>query len=50
MVTIYGIKNCDTVRKTLKWFDAKGIENESMISVDGIDAKTIEGSFDEVVV
>lgn len=22
---IYGIKNCDTVRKTLQWFDNKGI-------------------------
>lgn len=26
MITVYGIKNCDTVKKALKWFDAKGIE------------------------
>ena len=26
MVTIYGIRNCDTVRKALKWLDAHGIE------------------------
>lgn len=25
---IYGIKNCDTVKKTLKFFDKKGIEYE----------------------
>ena len=49
MVTIYGIKNCDTVRKTLKWFDAKGIETKLHdFRADGIDAKTIEGWLDEV--
>lgn len=49
MVTIYGIKNCDTVRKTLKWFDAKGIENKLHdFRADGIDAKTIEGWLHEV--
>ena len=25
MLTIYGIKNCDTVKKALKWLDAEGI-------------------------
>ncbi|PHS78426.1 MAG: ArsC family reductase [Rhodospirillaceae bacterium] len=24
MLTVYGIKNCDTVRKALKWLDANG--------------------------
>ena len=49
MVTIYGIKNCDTVRKTLKWFDAQGVENKLHdFRADGIDAKTIEGWLDEV--
>lgn len=49
MVTIYGIKNCDTVRKTLKWFDAKGVENKLHdFRGDGIDAKTIEGWLEEV--
>ena len=49
MVTIYGIKNCDTVRKSLKWFDAKGLENKLHdFRVDGIDAKTIAGWLDEV--
>lgn len=26
MMTVYGISNCDTVRKTAKWLDAQGIE------------------------
>jgi Spx/MgsR family transcriptional regulator len=26
MIKIYGIKNCDTLKKTLKWFDAKSVD------------------------
>ena len=26
MIKIYGIKNCDTVRKALRWLDENGIE------------------------
>jgi len=26
MIKIYGIKNCDTIKKTLKWFDAKSTD------------------------
>ncbi len=26
MITLYGIKNCDTVRKACKWLDANGVE------------------------
>jgi arsenate reductase len=49
MVTIYGIKNCDTVRKSLKWFDAKGVANKLHdFRADGIDANTIAGWLDEV--
>ena len=25
IITIYGIKNCDTMKKTKKWFDLKNI-------------------------
>ncbi len=25
MLTVYGIKNCDTVKKALKWLDAEGV-------------------------
>ena len=28
MVTIYGIRNCDTVKKALKWLDAHGIDHQ----------------------
>ena len=28
MVKIYGIPNCDTVRKAVKWLEAEGIEHE----------------------
>lgn len=34
MLKIYGIKNCDTVKKTLKFFDQKGI------NYDFVDFKT----------
>ena len=27
MLTVYGIKNCDTVKKALKWLEAEGIEH-----------------------
>lgn len=27
MITVYGIKTCDTVRKALKWLDAQGIKH-----------------------
>lgn len=26
MLTIYGIKNCDTVKKSLKWLDKQGVD------------------------
>lgn len=26
MIKIYGIKNCDTIKKTLKWFDAHNLD------------------------
>ena len=26
MFTVYGINNCDTVRKALKWFDEEGLD------------------------
>ena len=28
MVTIYGIKNCDTMKKAFKWLDEHGVEYE----------------------
>tara|TARA_R110002167_G_scaffold109748_2_gene279832 strand:+ start:1817 stop:2173 length:357 start_codon:yes stop_codon:yes gene_type:complete len=28
MLTVYGLKNCDTCRKATKWLDAQGIAHE----------------------
>jgi arsenate reductase len=27
MITVYGIRNCDTCRKALKWLESEGIEH-----------------------
>ena len=38
MITVYGIKNCDTCRKALKWLTAEGIEHRFHdFRVDGLD-------------
>jgi len=42
MITVYGIKTCDTVRKALKWLDAQGIEHAFHdFRADGLDAATV---------
>lgn len=42
MTTIYGIKNCDTVRKAIKWLESKGIEhNFHDFRVDGLTEKKV---------
>ncbi len=42
MTTIYGIKNCDTVRKALKWLDSNGIEHQFHdFRADGLTVKQI---------
>ena len=44
MITVYGIKNCDTCRKALKWLAAEGIEHRFHdFRVDGLDAKSLSG-------
>ena len=43
MITVYGIKNCDTVRKALKWLDAEGIEHTFHdFRADGLDEATVQ--------
>jgi Spx/MgsR family transcriptional regulator len=38
MVTIYGIKNCDTVKKARKWLEAEGVEHRFHdFRTDGLD-------------
>ena len=44
MITIYGIKNCDTMQKAMKWLDAKKVKYEfHNYKESGIDKATIEG-------
>ncbi|MFM2226527.1 MAG: hypothetical protein RJA07_2729 [Bacteroidota bacterium] len=43
MLTIYGIKNCDTMQKAFKWLDAKGVKYQfHNYKESGIDKTTIE--------
>ncbi|ONG50685.1 arsenate reductase [Pseudoroseomonas deserti] len=42
-ITVYGIKNCDTVKKARSWLDAAGIEYAFHdYKASGIDAATLE--------
>ena len=39
MITVYGIKNCDTCKKALKWLAVEGIEHRfNDFRADGLDA------------
>ena len=43
MVRIYGIKNCDTMKKALKWLNEHGVEYEFHdFKKLGIDRETVE--------
>lgn len=43
-ITLYGIKNCDTVKKARRWFEARGIDYRFHdLRADGVEIKTIEG-------
>jgi len=44
MITIYGIKNCDTCRKARKWLEGEGIAHRFHdFRADGLDEKTVAG-------
>lgn len=44
MITVYGIKNCDSCRKALKWLTAEGIEHRFHdFRVDGLEALSLSG-------
>ena len=41
-ITVYGISNCDTVRKARKWLDSQQISHQFYdFRKDGLDAQTI---------
>jgi Spx/MgsR family transcriptional regulator len=43
-VTLYGIKNCDTMKKARAWLDAKGVSYAFHdYKVQGIDSTRLEG-------
>jgi len=47
MLTVYGIKQCDTVRKALKWLQQKGIEHRFHdFRSDGLQAELLQNWLD----
>jgi len=49
MIIVYGIKNCDTVKKALKWLGEKGVEHRFHdFRKDGISRTQIEGWIKEL--
>ena len=43
MITLYGIKNCDTVKKARKWLDEHGVDYRFHdFRADGLDMKRLE--------
>ncbi len=44
LITLYGIKNCDTVKKARKWLDLHGIEYRFHdFRADGLEPETVAG-------
>ncbi len=42
MVTVYGIKNCDTIKKARKWLEARGVDYRFHdFRADGLDEKQL---------
>jgi len=49
MITLYGIKNCDTVKKARKWLDGHGVDYRFHdFRDDGIDRKAVAGWISEL--
>jgi Spx/MgsR family transcriptional regulator len=43
MITLYGIKNCDTMKKAMKWLEAEGVAFRFHdYRKDGIDSELLE--------
>ena len=43
MITLFGIKNCDTIKKARQWLAAQGIDYRFHdVRIEGIEAATIE--------
>ena len=49
MITLYGIKNCDTVKKARRWLEQQGIEYTFHdFREDGLDPDSVRGWIDEL--
>jgi arsenate reductase len=49
VVTLYGIKNCDTVKKARKWLEQHGVEYEFHdFREDGLDTEAVKAWLDEL--
>ena len=49
MVTLYGINNCDTVKKARRWLEQHGVEYSFHdLREDGIDAAEVQGWLTEL--
>jgi Spx/MgsR family transcriptional regulator len=49
VITLYGINNCDTVRKARRWLEAHGIEYRFHdLRQDGLDSVTLQEWLDEL--
>ncbi|MEJ2060125.1 MAG: ArsC family reductase [Gammaproteobacteria bacterium] len=49
MITLYGIKNCDTVKKTRRWLEAHGVDYRFHdFRADGLEQKQLQRWADQV--
>ena len=49
MVTLYGIKNCDTIKKARRWLEANNIDYRFHdYRVDGLDSELLNGFINEL--
>lgn len=49
MVVMYGIKNCDTIKKARRWLEANGVEYRFHdYRVDGLDAEFLHSAIGEL--
>ena len=49
MITLYGIKNCDTVKKARKWVDQHGVDYRFHdFREDGLDEDAVRGWLEEL--
>ena len=49
MITVYGLKNCDTCRKAMKWLDEQGLRHQFIdVRKDGVEEADITRWIDAV--